>query len=350
MPPPPLPVLLDVDNALTLPAQDTDDAMALALALASPEIDLVGVTACAGNCRTGQSVMNTLRLLEGAGADAIPVAAGRETPFLADAEPHFRYLESKTRGKEARYWGGLGPPPEPLLRPAPIKAHELILQAVAAHPGQITIAAMGSFTNLALALLVEPDAAAGIRQVVHMGGSFTERGFSWSTPDIPDEIWRNTLRFNTAFDPDAAEIVFRSGIALTLVPANVTVKVFQRPGDMDRIEAAATPYHRFLARWGRPWVEWSIRERQLPGAHMHDPLTLAAVIRPAFLTFEAMAVDLDAFRLGKTWLSGGGDGPVVNVATGVAVDPFERFLTDRLSDQPLPRYCAGGQLPTDSPC
>ena len=70
-------IILDIDNAFTIPAQDTDDAMALALALTSPEIELLGVTTCGGNCRTWQSTENSLRMLEIAGCPNIPVAAGR---------------------------------------------------------------------------------------------------------------------------------------------------------------------------------------------------------------------------------------------------------------------------------
>jgi len=93
-------VILDLDNALTLPVQDTDDGMALA----SPEIDLMGCTTCAGNCSVRQSTENTLRMLEIAKRPDIPVASGRERPFLQNIDAHFQYLAAKTSGPERIYW------------------------------------------------------------------------------------------------------------------------------------------------------------------------------------------------------------------------------------------------------
>ena len=86
-------VILDIDNAIGMPVRDVDDGIALALALASPEIELVGVTTCAGNCHTHESTENTLRLLELAGRNDIPVAEGRELPFIQDGTANFELLE-----------------------------------------------------------------------------------------------------------------------------------------------------------------------------------------------------------------------------------------------------------------
>ncbi|MBL0714589.1 MAG: nucleoside hydrolase [Desulfosarcina sp.] len=91
-------IIMDIDNALTLPAQDTDDAIALALALVSPELELVGITTCAGNCRTPQSTCNTLRLLQAADVPRIPVVEGRSEPLIRDRRAHFHYLERKSAG------------------------------------------------------------------------------------------------------------------------------------------------------------------------------------------------------------------------------------------------------------
>ena len=121
-------VILDIDNAFTIPAQDTDDAMALALALTSPEIELIGITTCAGNCRTWQSTENSLRMLELAGRGDIPVAAGREEPFILNSEPSFQYLEAKTASRERVYWDDMPQQIEPSLQPSPLPAHEFIIE------------------------------------------------------------------------------------------------------------------------------------------------------------------------------------------------------------------------------
>lgn len=326
-------IILDVDNAFTIPVQDTDDAMALALALTSPEIELLGVTTCAGNCRTWQSTENSLRLLELAGRSDIPVAQGRERPLLQDVEPSLRYLEQKTRSREREYWAGVAPPARPVTNASPLKAHQLIIELVKQHPGEVIIVKEGSLTNLALALLVEPEIGPLAKEVIHMGGNFGRANWSENgTPDIPAEVWRDVLRFNTEFDPEATEIVIRSGIPFTFVTANVTTQVFQTLEDMERIRAAGTPFHRHLYDYGRPWVEWSMGERKLAGAHMHDALTLAVAIDRSFCQFVTMHCDLKKFRAGKRpYLYVSPKVPQVQVAVEVDKERFETWCADRLS-------------------
>ncbi|MGD9332205.1 MAG: nucleoside hydrolase [Desulfobacterales bacterium] len=335
-------VILDIDNALTIPAQDTDDALALALALVSPELEVLGCTTCAGNCRTAQSTLNTLRLLEAGGIHGVPVAEGHPTALSRDREAHFGYLAAKTDSPQCRYWEGLPEPPAVDRPPEDLAAAEFIVQSVRNHPGEIVFVALGALTNLALALLDHPDLAASIKGLVHMGGSFAPADgppFVWQTPDIPEDVWRTTLRFNTVFDPEAAAVVFRSGIPLTLVPANVTSLVFQRPGHLEALERGGTPWHRFLATYARPWVEWSIHERHLPGAHMHDPLTVALVIDPSFCHIESMDLSVPALLTGKgPWLSLDSGGMPVKAASQVDAPRFESWLAERLGGPVLDRY------------
>jgi purine nucleosidase len=337
-------VILDMDNALTIPVQDTDDALALALALVSPELEILGCTTCAGNCRTPQSTLNTLRLLEAGGIQALPVAEGHPTALARDREPHFRYLASKTDGPGRRYWDNLPEPPDTRLAADALPAAEFITQTARRHPGEVILVALGSLTNLALALLAAPETGSLLKGVVHMGGSFEPLDgppFVWQTPDIPDDVWRNTLRFNTVFDPEASAVVLRSGISVTLVPANVTALVFQRPIHLERLQAGGTRWHRYLATYARPWVEWSIHERRLPGAHMHDPLTVAAVIDPAFFQFTSMDLSVPALLTGKgPWLTVDSGGLPVNVASEVDAPRFEDWLADRLHAPILERYLA----------
>jgi len=341
MPPVPRKIVLDMDNGLTLPVTDPDDALALALALVSPEVELMGCTCCAGNCRSRQSAENTLKMLALAGRQDIPVAAGREAPLLRERRAHFDYLARKSRGPEARFWAHLTRTAPPALPFASPKAHELIIDLVRAHPGEISFVMLGALTNLALALLAAPEIVPLIKSVVHMGGGFqpTETGdapLEWITPDIPDSIWREVLRFNTLFDPEASSVVFKSGIPLTLIPVNVTARVFQRPADIDRLEHCATSYHRHLLAHGRPWVAWSMAVRRLPGAHMHDPLTLAALIDPALCRFRTMNLDTAKLLAGDDdWLGGGTGACRAQVAVAVEARKFEQLLARRLTRIPL---------------
>ena len=336
-------IILDIDNALTIPVQDTDDAMALALV--SPELDLLGCTTCAGNCRTWQSTVNTLRMLEVAGVYHLPVAAGSEAPFQRDREAHFRYLEAKSAGSENKFWGENSPLPAPTLLPSEFKAHEFMIHTIRSFPSEVSIICLGSFTNLALALVKDPDIAGLVKRIVHMGGAFESGSgsqFTWQTPDIPDAIWQSTLRFNTAFDPEASAVVFQSSIPITLVTANVTTRVFQYRRDVDRLLTVATPLHRFLHLWGMPWVDWSVSERQLPGAHMHDPLTLSVLISPDFCRLDEMYVNVPPLLDDRSgWLQSDPGGVPVQAAVDVDADRFESFLAERLVSPVLEKYRAG---------
>lgn len=336
-------VILDIDNAFTIPAQDTDDAMALALALTSPEIELIGVTTCGGNCRTWESTENSLRMLEIAGCGSIPVAAGRETPLILNVEPSLQYLEAKTASQERSYWDSMPTPVKPSLEPSPLKAHEFIIENVIEYPGEVIIVKEGSITNLALALLVEPEIAPLVKEVVHMGGFFMPEEVDIAdlfggTPDIPAEAWQYVLKFNTEFDPEASAIVFGSGIPFTFVTGNVTGQVFQYLDDMERIRAVDTPFHQHVYEAGYPWVELSVKERKLVGAHMHDPLTLAVVIDRSFCTFENMHIDVAKFLAEEyPWLYRSDGEPQASVAVDVDKERFERLLADRLVS-PLVEY------------
>jgi purine nucleosidase len=336
-------VILDIDNALTIPVQDTDDALALALALVSPELEVLGCTTSAGNCRTADSTLNTLRLLGVGGVRALPVAEGHPGALTRDREPHFAYLKAKSDGPQSRYWRDLPPPPEPVQLPDPRTAAAFIAACAERYPGEILFVALGALTNLALALLEAPETAQRLKGLVHMGGSFTPSGgapFVWETPDIPPEVWHTTLRFNTAFDPEAAAVVLRTGLPTTLVPANVTTHVFQRPAHLQRLEAQNSPWHRYLATYARPWVEWSLHERRLPGAHMHDPLTVATVIDPTFCRMACMDLSVPALLTGRgDWLTPDGGGLPVQTAVEVDAPRFEAWLAERLCRAVREVYC-----------
>jgi purine nucleosidase len=336
-------IILDIDNAHGLPVMDTDDGMALALALTSPEIELLGCTTCAGNCRTSVSTRNTLYMLELADKPNIPVAEGRETPLLISAEASLQYLENRSAGPLSEYYKDAiaNPDPEPKLKPSTLKAHQFIIEMVKQYPGEVIIVKEGSFTNLAMALLVEPEIAPLVKEVVHMGGKFSRSSFideSWleSPNEIPPYIWQNVLLFNTEFDPHATEIVIRSGIPVTFVPGEVTVRVFQRAEHIEMLKKVKTPFHQHLVKWGAPRVDWHIKERKIPGAHMHDPLTLAVIFDRSLCTFVNMRCDLNRFRTGNYpfLLSEAGDYQCT-VAVDVNVSRFEHTFSSRLASQIL---------------
>jgi purine nucleosidase len=277
--------------------------------------------------------------------------------MLRDRSAHFNYLDRKSAGSGSRFWSDLPPVSGSEARPSSTKAHQLIIDLVQAHPGEMILVMVGALTNLALALLVAPEIAPLIQGVVHMGGSFVPREpedgpLNWNTPDIPDEIWRSVLRFNTLFDPEASAVVFNSGVPVTLVPVNVTAQVFQRLEALDRLEKCMDAYHTHLWRYGRPWVVWSNAERRLPGAHMHDPLALATVIDPTLCRYRSMNLNTVKLLAGDPgWLETDGSGSRVQVAVAVEARRFETLLARRLLLDPLPDYDSrtSGLVPRNQP-
>ena len=125
----------------------------------------------------------------------------------------------------------------------------------------------------------------------------------------------------------------------TLVTANVTTRVFQYRRDMEQLLEADTPFHRHLYRWGKPWVVWSEKERRLPGAHMHDPLTVSILIHPDFCQLKEMRVDVRCLLAGTSgWLRSESGDITVRAAVDVDVTRFESFLAERLASQILSKY------------
>jgi len=322
-------IILDVDLANGMPVRDIDDGLALAMALAMPEFELLGCTTCGGNCRTHESTINTLRFLEMAGRSDIPVAEGREDPFLQDVSASFKYLEERSE-KYKGFWKDVPPLPEPTISPSPLKAHEFIIEMVKKYPGEVTIVKEGSLTNLALALSVEPEIAPLVKEVVHMGGHIGT--VDWDAEetqptDTPRRMWRDTLRMNTEFDPEATVIVIRSGIPFRFV-TGISRHVLLTMEDVDRIEAVGTDYHTFLAQTSRPWVDFNIKMRHLGGAPMWDPFTLAVVVDPDLCYFVDMRFHPERFRAWEEpYITISPDTPQVGVSMGpVRVGPTREML------------------------
>jgi inosine-uridine nucleoside N-ribohydrolase len=259
-------VIIDTDPGV-------DDAFALLLALRSPELKIEGITPVAGNVPLDFTLPNALRMLEIAGRSDIPVAAGAKAPLM-------RRLVTATY---AHGENGLGGAifPEPKLKPVADPAPVLIRQIVRKYPGEVTLVTLGPLTNVATALNADKDLASMIKGITMMGGSLSGGNV---TP---------AAEFNVYVDPEAARIVFQSGIPINMVGLDVTRRTELTEAHVQRLEAAGTAVSKAAATIARNIIAQERRQGATRGPNMHDPLAMAAFIDPGVVTWKPYYVDVE---------------------------------------------------------
>lgn len=270
-------VILDTDPGI-------DDALAILLALASPEVQVEAVTVTHGNCPTGQGVINALRVLELAGATQVPVAAGVEVPLIQSP-----LTAPETHGESGLGYARLPPP-----RPGPAKQHavDLLIERIMAAPGEVTVVAVAPLTNLALAIRREPGIVQAVQEVIIMGGAIRHGGNT--TP---------LAEFNVYVDPHAAHMVYHSGMPMTLVPLDVTYQCVLTQTEVDELLAIASPLTRFIAEATRFYMAFHAEYQRIQGCVINDPLALALAFAPELVETQALYVSVDIqsdLSLGKT--------------------------------------------------
>jgi purine nucleosidase len=265
----PRPIIIDTDPGI-------DDAVAILLALAAPELLVSGVVAVAGNLPLAATARNALSILELAGRPAIPVHAGCPRPMA----------RARTDAEHAHGESGLGdlvlPPPTLMLRPQHGILY-LIDTLRGAEPHSITICALGPLTNIAMAFVAAPDITQGIAELVIMGGASLGQGNV--TP---------AAEFNIAADPEAAAIVFEAGWQVTMVGLDVTLQARATPDVQDRM--------RGLGRLGADLLlpgllgfqgEPDQGDAAAGGPPVHDVCALALVAEPGLFGCDPARVDVE---------------------------------------------------------
>ena len=277
-------IILDTDPGIGTPGSDVDDGLAIALALLHPACDLLGVTIVAGNVLHDEGLPNALRLLEIAGRADVPVLAGATRPILRDPSGIRELMGARRRQSMNRFWDlPAFDPPTHVATDG--RAAAFIADTVRKRPGEVTVVAIGPCTNVATALLLDPEVATSAAEIVVMGGAVRVPGLV--TP---------TVEFNAGYDPESLAIVLASGARVTLVPLDVTTRTRMTVRDLERIAAGRTPLHAFLAATSRPWLRFAMEVRGLPGFWLHDPLALAYALDPATLRLTPMHVAVDLGR------------------------------------------------------
>lgn len=293
-----IPLLIDCDTGI-------DDSVALLYACASPEAEILAVTCCSGNVHADDVARNTLAVLELAGRVDIEVAIGRPMPLLRPLE-----ITPETHGPQGIGHAELPPPSRPVSARHGV---DVIVETARARPGEVTLVTLGPLTNLATAIIREPDLPRLLRRWVLMGGCFRVAGNT-----TPREEW------NIHCDPDAARITFAAfgraapnlrpialGLDVTernpMVPDHLVAlarRAGSRPDDSLALargedpmrtarSAASNPIVRFLADALRFYMEFHARHDGFYGAHIHDALALATALDPTLVRTEALTVDVE---------------------------------------------------------
>ncbi len=303
-------IIIDTD-----PGQD--DAVAILLALASPELEVLGLTAVAGNVPLALTQKNA-RIIVELTVRSTPVYAGCDAPMtrkLVTAE----HVHGKT---------GLDgiPLPDPTHPLQDQHAVDFLIETLRRHaPGTITLCPLGPLTNIATAFTRAPDIIPRVAEIVLMGGAYFEVGNI--TP---------AAEFNIYVDPEAAEIVFRSGVPLVVMPLDVTHKALTSRAWVEGMRAMGTPVGQAVASWTDFFERFDTAKYSSEGAPLHDPCVIAYLLQPALFQGRHINVEVETsspLTLGMTvadWWRVTARTPNALFMGDVNRDGFYALLTERL--------------------
>ena len=309
------PIIIDTD-----PGQD--DADAILLALASPELQVLGITAVAGNVPLALTSRNARMLLELADRQDVPVYAGAIRPMVRPL-----VTAENVHGKT-----GLDGPdlPEPTMALAPGDAVDFIIRTLRERPaGTVTLCPLGPLTNIALALVRAPDIAPRIAEIVLMGGGCFEGGNV--TP---------AAEFNIYVDPHAAEVVFKSDVPIVMMPLDVTHQVLTTPPRIAAIRAIGNRCAEVVARMLEFFERFDVAKYASDGGPLHDPCVIAYLLRPALFSGRYINVEIETrseLTMGMTvadWWGVSGRPANAKFMRQVDADGFFALLNERLARLP----------------
>ncbi len=292
-----------------------DDAIALLLALASPELQLLGVTTVAGNQTLELTTANAIRILDHVGRDEVPVAAGASRPLVRR-----RRVAANVHGDT-----GLDGPslPSPSRAPEPVHAVDWMAGAISESPEPVTLVATGPLTNVALLLARYPEVEQRLDRVVLMGGAIGEGNV---TPAAEFNIWA---------DPEAAARVFEGDLDLTMVGLDVTHRALMTPDHAGRLAGTGragrlvAELYDFYSRFHRRRYGWN-------GAPVHDAVAIAHLLDPSLLETRHCGVKVDTgpeLSRGRTNVDRWGRvgwTPSCHVAVDIDSERFLALLVERI--------------------
>ncbi len=307
-----VPIIIDCDPG-------HDDAIAIFLALASPEVDLLGITTVAGNTTLENATLNALRVLELAGRPDIRVAAGAAGPLSREL-----VTAAHVHGES-----GLAGPQlaEPTIRPVDTPAVEFLESLIAGSTKPVTLIPVGPLTNIAMLLEQRPAVRDGIERIVLMGGSI---GLGNITP---------AAEFNIYVDPEAADRVFSSGLDVTMIGLDVTHQALLTPED-GRLMSGTGPVGQFVSELLEYFTRRYLEIFGIPAAPVHDAAAVAHVVIPGMIEVADVNIEVEVesgLNRGRTVVDRYGvTSRAVNAHVGIDIDSkaFASLITTRLSSFP----------------
>ncbi|MCL1593418.1 MAG: nucleoside hydrolase [Actinomycetia bacterium] len=302
-------IIIDTD-----PGQD--DALAILLALAAPELDVIAITTVAGNVPQPLVTINSLGLVALADREDIPVYRGCERPLLRTLVTA-EYVHGPT---------GVDGATLPVNSVGVAEGHavdHIISVCLDAPAASVTLCPLGPLTNIGMAIAKEPSIIPKIREIVWMGGAFDEPGNT--TP---------AAEFNAYVDPHAAHIVFTSGIPVTVFPLDVTHKALMLPRHVEALADYGTAPAVAAAGMIRFYEVYDIDKYDLPGAPLHDPCVIAYLIDESLFSGQQHHVVVDTTNeetIGRTTESTG-TAPNATVMTEIDAERFFDLVTTRIGN------------------
>lgn len=306
-------IIIDTD-----PGQD--DAVAILLALASPdELEVLGITVVSGNVPLPLTVRNTLLVVGVSGRRDVPVFAGCDRPLNRKA-----VTAEEIHGATGLDGIDLG---DPVLEASRVHGVDFIIDTLRREdPGTVTLCTLGPLTNIATAFTRAPDIIARVKRIVLMGGALFEGGNV--TP---------AAEFNIYVDPEAADIVFRSGADLVVLPLDVTHKALTSRAWVEGIRALNTRAGDAVSAWTDFFERYDTVKYGSEGAPLHDPCVIAWMLRPDLFSGRFINVEIEtgsALTLGMTvadWWGVTKRAPNALFIGAIDRDGFYDLLTERIA-------------------
>jgi len=310
-----LPIIIDTDPGIGEPGSVLDDGLAIALALASPELEILGLTIVNGNVDADAGLRSAAGLVKRLGHGNIPVTKGAPAPLKQDMNV---------------VWDRFGmtassPKPSP-IKPTENAAAQWLVETTRERRGQVTVLAIGPLTNIAHALELDPEFATNVKRILVMAGNATG-----GTGDLIVEG-----DFNILIDPEAADLVVRSGAPVQAIGIDQTRKVSVDLADVAWLrQQSSNTTVTWIADCVQAWMGGGDPAGSNARAvcHLHDPLVIAAAIMPAICTFARaqLSVDIDGGWLHSTQDTAGTPAATAEVAIDTDVTQFRRLFLERLA-------------------